>query len=90
MGYGKARMTREEPLTMPIGESVLWLRENVKFIVYTEGNTSGLTWVSGPFESESYFPDDEGDPRESTLSDFTTFVWITFPALVAAHSVEVA
>lgn len=83
-------MTREELLRMPIEESVQWLRENVKFIVYTEGSRCGLTWVSGPFESESYFPDDEGDPRESTLSDFITFVWNTFPALVAAHSVEVA
>ena len=69
---------------------MLWLRENVKFIVYAEGSTSGLTWVSGPFESESYFPDAEGHPRESTLADFTTFVRITFPTLVAAHSVEVA
>ena len=83
-------MTREELLTMPIGDSVLWLRENVKFIVYAEGTTSGLTWVSGPFESESYFPDAEGHPRESTLADFTTFVQVTFPGLVADHSVEVA
>lgn len=83
-------MTREELLTMPIRESVLWLRENVKFIVYIEGNSCGLTWESGPFESESYFPDAEGHPRKSTLADFTTFVRITFPALVAAHSVEVA
>ena len=82
-------MTREELLTMPIGESILWLRENVRFLVYTEGNTSGLTWVTGLFESESYFPDAEGHPRESTLVDFTTFIRVTFPALVASYSVEV-
>ena len=83
-------MTRKELLTMPIGESVLWLRETVRFIAYAEGTTSGLTWVSGPFESESYFPDAEGHPRESILADFTTFIRVTFPALVASHSVEVA
>ena len=83
-------MTREELLTMPITESVLWLREHVKFVVYTEGNHCGLTWVSGPFESEMYFPDDDGSPRESTLQDFTQFVRVTFPDLVAAHSVEAA
>ena len=83
-------MTREELLTMPIRESVLWLREHVKFTVYSEGGNCGLTWESGPFESESYFPDDEGDPRQSTLADFTAFVRNTFPGLVVSHAVEVA
>lgn len=82
-------MTRDELLRMPIRESILWLRKNVKFIVYCEGNVCGLTWVSGPFESDSYFSEDE-NPRQSTLEDFTKFVRITFPELVAAHSIEVA